>query len=246
MARHTQEKYLQNKTLSQVEKKRGDSQFWTGLMEVKDHFLVRGPFLIHSGHQVSFWEDLSMDDKPFKVHFPSHYKPNDEFIIHRNFQKSWLAGALAAFSFPSLSPSPFPLFSSSADLGRRARAAGGGSDRCGDRGRRPARRRGTATRRGGAVAAEMRGGGGVVRPRRAARWGLLAGRPAAGISCSFFSFFLFKIFYLSFFIFGCKKFSLEFFSIYFVKLSLSIFFLLIFSISPNFFLEIFLSVQIFP
>jgi len=116
-------------------------------MEVKDHFLVRGRFLIHSGHQVSFWEDLSMDDKPFKVHFPSHYKPNDEFIIHRNFQKSWLAGALAAFSFPSLSPSPFPLFSSSADLGRRARAAEGGSDRCSDRGRH--RRGGGVPRRGG-------------------------------------------------------------------------------------------------
>ena len=126
MARHTQEKYLQNKTLSQVEKKRGDSQFWTGLMEVKDHFLVRGPFLIHSGHQVSFWEDLSMDDKPFKVHFPSHYKPNDEFIIHRNFQKSWLAGALAAFSFPSLSPSPFPLFSSSGYRDAAGRRSGSG------------------------------------------------------------------------------------------------------------------------
>ena len=66
-------KYLQNKTLSQVKKRRGDSQFWTGLMEVKDQFLARGHFLIHSGagHQASFWEDLWMGDKPFKVMFPS-------------------------------------------------------------------------------------------------------------------------------------------------------------------------------
>ena len=66
-------KYLQNKTLSQVEKKRGDSQFWNGLMEVKDHFLARGRFVVHSGHQVSFWEDLWIGDKPFKLMFPSLY-----------------------------------------------------------------------------------------------------------------------------------------------------------------------------
>ena len=59
--------------LCRVKKKRGDSQFWTGLMEVKDQFFARGRFLIHSGHQASFWEDLWMGDKPFKVTFPSLY-----------------------------------------------------------------------------------------------------------------------------------------------------------------------------
>ena len=29
--------------------------------------------MVHSGHQVSFWEDLWMGDKPFKVTFPSLY-----------------------------------------------------------------------------------------------------------------------------------------------------------------------------
>ena len=35
-------KYLQNKTLTQVEKKKGHSHFWSGLMEVKDLFFENG------------------------------------------------------------------------------------------------------------------------------------------------------------------------------------------------------------
>jgi hypothetical protein len=35
-------KYLKNKTLSQVEAKPMDSPFWKGLMRVKDDFFERG------------------------------------------------------------------------------------------------------------------------------------------------------------------------------------------------------------
>jgi len=35
-------KYLKNKILAQVMKRPSDSQFWSGLMEVKDHFFTRG------------------------------------------------------------------------------------------------------------------------------------------------------------------------------------------------------------
>ena len=35
-------KYLKNKTLAQVVKRPGDSQFWSGLMEVKAHFFLEG------------------------------------------------------------------------------------------------------------------------------------------------------------------------------------------------------------
>jgi hypothetical protein len=35
-------KYLKGRTLSQVKKKNGDSQFWSGLMEVKDLVLQKG------------------------------------------------------------------------------------------------------------------------------------------------------------------------------------------------------------
>jgi hypothetical protein len=35
-------KYLKGKTLSQVERRKGDSHFWAGLMEVKNLVLDRG------------------------------------------------------------------------------------------------------------------------------------------------------------------------------------------------------------
>jgi hypothetical protein len=47
-------KYLKNKTLSQVCKQAGDSQFWSGLMEVKDKFLSRGKFKINNDKQTRF------------------------------------------------------------------------------------------------------------------------------------------------------------------------------------------------
>jgi hypothetical protein len=39
-------KYLKGRTLSQVERKKGDSHFWAGLMEVKDLVLQTGRFRV--------------------------------------------------------------------------------------------------------------------------------------------------------------------------------------------------------
>jgi hypothetical protein len=50
-------KYFKDKTLSQVERKKGDSHFWSGLMEVKSLVLERGIFRVHEGTQTRFWED---------------------------------------------------------------------------------------------------------------------------------------------------------------------------------------------
>jgi len=47
-------KYLGSKTLSQVEKKPGDSHFWSGLMKVKQHFLQWTQFKVLNGKQVHF------------------------------------------------------------------------------------------------------------------------------------------------------------------------------------------------
>ena len=66
-------KYLNNKSLSQAHKKPGDSQFWSGLMEVKDLFLSRGRFNVQSGTQTRFWEDLWIGDKTLKEAYPSLY-----------------------------------------------------------------------------------------------------------------------------------------------------------------------------
>jgi hypothetical protein len=52
-------KYLNNKVLTQVVKRPGDSQFWKGLMDIKDvFFLPRGRFIVRNGYQTRFWEDL--------------------------------------------------------------------------------------------------------------------------------------------------------------------------------------------
>ena len=50
-------KYLRDKTLTQVQYMSGDSQFWTGLMKVKDEFLSMCRFDLGDGSQVRFWED---------------------------------------------------------------------------------------------------------------------------------------------------------------------------------------------
>jgi hypothetical protein len=47
-------KYCQNNMLSQVIKRKWDSQFWSGLMDVKEQFLERGRLVIHDGHQTGF------------------------------------------------------------------------------------------------------------------------------------------------------------------------------------------------
>ena len=52
-------KYLKDKTLGQVNKKPGDSYFWTSLMGVKDKFLSLGRFSLKDGSQIRFWEDMA-------------------------------------------------------------------------------------------------------------------------------------------------------------------------------------------
>jgi hypothetical protein len=47
-------KYLREKSITQVHKKSGDSQFWTGLINTKDQFLRLGNFRLQSGNQTRF------------------------------------------------------------------------------------------------------------------------------------------------------------------------------------------------
>jgi hypothetical protein len=67
-------KYLKGRTLSQVVKKKGDSHFWAGLMEVKDLVLQRGRFRVHDGSQTRFWEELWLGKEPLMVRYPSLYR----------------------------------------------------------------------------------------------------------------------------------------------------------------------------
>jgi hypothetical protein len=64
---------LKDKTLSQVEKKKGDSHFWSGLMQVKRLVLERGRFKIQNGTQTRFWEDLWIGTEPLMTKYPSLY-----------------------------------------------------------------------------------------------------------------------------------------------------------------------------
>jgi len=66
-------KYIKNKTLSQVTKKPGDSHFWMGLMGVKEQFLRLGRFKVSDGSQIRFWEDRWLGGAPLKEVYPSLY-----------------------------------------------------------------------------------------------------------------------------------------------------------------------------
>jgi hypothetical protein len=66
-------KYLKNQTLTQVQKKSGDSQFWQGLMDVKEQFLSRGRLVVHDGSQTRLWEDLWIGSERLMDKFSSLY-----------------------------------------------------------------------------------------------------------------------------------------------------------------------------
>jgi hypothetical protein len=47
-------KYLKGRTLSQVDRKKGDSQFWSGLMEVKNLVLERAGLMFKMVPKLDF------------------------------------------------------------------------------------------------------------------------------------------------------------------------------------------------
>jgi hypothetical protein len=66
-------KYLRNKTLSQVKIKPTDSPFWKGLMGLKEIFIKNGSFTIGNGQKTRFWEDTWLGDTPLVLQYPSLY-----------------------------------------------------------------------------------------------------------------------------------------------------------------------------
>jgi hypothetical protein len=66
-------KYLYNKTLSQVTVQPHDSPFWRGLMKVKDEFFKRCSFVVNSGESTRFWEDTWLGNRPLADQYPSLY-----------------------------------------------------------------------------------------------------------------------------------------------------------------------------
>jgi hypothetical protein len=64
-------KYLSTKTITQVTRNPGDSQFWSGLMSVKDDFLNMGRFQLQDGKEIRFWEDTWLGNTTLKVQYPN-------------------------------------------------------------------------------------------------------------------------------------------------------------------------------
>jgi predicted secreted Zn-dependent protease len=66
-------KYLKDKTFSQVERRKGDSHFWSSLMDVKNLCLERGGFNVKNGTQTRFWEYLWIGQETLMKRFSSLY-----------------------------------------------------------------------------------------------------------------------------------------------------------------------------
>jgi hypothetical protein len=66
-------KYMGNKSLTQVQRKSGDSQFWSGLMDIKDQFISMGHFRVQNGTLIRFWEDKWIGDSALKDQYPNLY-----------------------------------------------------------------------------------------------------------------------------------------------------------------------------
>jgi hypothetical protein len=68
-----QNKYLSQKTLSEVQPKPTDSPFWKGLMQVKDDFFARGRFTLGNGQSIRFWEDIWLGEVSLARQYPALY-----------------------------------------------------------------------------------------------------------------------------------------------------------------------------
>ena len=66
-------KYLTKKTILQVQKRPGDSHFWTSLMLAKESFQRFSSFLLQDGSQVRFWEDCWIGVQSFAKEYPNLY-----------------------------------------------------------------------------------------------------------------------------------------------------------------------------
>jgi hypothetical protein len=66
-------KYLNQKTLAEVQPKPTDSPFWKGLMKVKDDFFRRGHFIVGDGTKTRFWEDVWLGEVSLADQYPSLY-----------------------------------------------------------------------------------------------------------------------------------------------------------------------------
>jgi hypothetical protein len=64
-------KYLGDKSLTQISRRSGDSHFWSGLMNIKDQFIKWGHFQVGDGQNTKFWRDKWLTSRPLSEQFPN-------------------------------------------------------------------------------------------------------------------------------------------------------------------------------
>jgi hypothetical protein len=62
---------VKDSTVVQVQRKLGDSHFWSGLIKVNESFLDLGRFQLGNGQNISFWEDRWLGNSTLKELYPS-------------------------------------------------------------------------------------------------------------------------------------------------------------------------------
>jgi hypothetical protein len=65
---------MQNKPIGHIQRKSGDSQFWAGLMKIKEYFLGFCTFDLNNRENTRFWEDKWIGNSPLKQQYPSLYR----------------------------------------------------------------------------------------------------------------------------------------------------------------------------
>jgi hypothetical protein len=68
------QKYMQDKAIRQTRRKLGDSQFWSGIMSVKELFLGFGTFQLNNGTNIRFLEDTWVGNRSLKDQFTHLYR----------------------------------------------------------------------------------------------------------------------------------------------------------------------------
>jgi hypothetical protein len=66
-------KYLGDKSITQVGRKSGHSHFWSGLINIKDQFLCLGSFTLQDEKQIRFWEDKWLGANMLRDEYPNLY-----------------------------------------------------------------------------------------------------------------------------------------------------------------------------
>jgi hypothetical protein len=62
-------KYLGDKSLTQISRRPGDSHFWSGLMNIKDQFFRWSHFQVRDGQATRFWKDKWLTSRSLSERF---------------------------------------------------------------------------------------------------------------------------------------------------------------------------------